>query len=56
MPEAKKGGKKGDEHKLTKKLKVGAGWDEMGSLVGCSAAAMGNRCSLCGPAYLFQKT
>lgn len=23
MPEAKKGGKKGDEHKLTKKLKVG---------------------------------
>lgn len=23
MPETKKGGKKGDEHKLTKKLKVG---------------------------------
>ena len=25
MPEAKKGGKKGEEHKLSKKLKVGLG-------------------------------
>lgn len=55
MPEAKKGGKKGDEHKLTKKLKVGRGWDEMGSLAGCSAAAMGHRSACVMPAYLFQK-